>query len=268
MLNFNKLWLKARTYYHLKSLILKGDKISPRAWEVDISHAIGMEHKGDNNNHADAVGGDIQVSIKTVFLKPKILKKSARDFQSKPEKFIGPTYTKKHDYWINGIELVQRRQAITDGNGNTVNESTLSAKEIGELSIQGFKKTHELSYAYYGTKKTYEVIVINGYDCTGYNYLTSIFWDEYKFPDISTMEWKKTTGGVDGYQQINGKYTKTMTRIDGNVPRHATCFKEYKNLLSYENNIHYSVPIPELNEFNEEQIINEINTIENSRENK
>ena len=254
MLKFNIDWFRARLYHNLRSLILTGDKLDSRTLEIELTRALGMEHQGDSNHHADAVGGDVAVSIKTLVLKPHILKhaEKSRDFHTNTEKFIGSNYSRKHDLWTNGIEVVQRRQALD------MDDVNASAEEVGRATLAGFKESQDISHARYGTKHTYEVIAVHGYNRTKDEYLTSVYIDEYKPPNADTMDWRRTISGVDGYQLIDGKYTKVMSRTNGNCPRHATCYKEYKNLIKYTNVTHMAVPIPKQHDFDEAAITKEI----------
>ena len=256
MLTFKLEWLRARIYHNLKSLIIKGDKLDSRTLEIELAHALNMDHCGDKNYHADAVSGDIAVSIKTIGVSPVINKtvEKSKDFHTHPGKFFSPKYTKKHDLWTNGIEVVQRRQALKD-----IDDVNSPAEVVGRATINGFKESQDASHLNYGTKKTYEAIWVHGYNRTKEEYISSIFYDEYQQLNADTMDWRRTISGVDGYQLIDGKSMKVMTRLNGNVPRHATCFKEYKNLISYTNVVSFSVPVPKPHVFDEELLTKEIN---------
>ena len=255
MLKLNINLFRAKLYHRLKSLLIEGDKLDPRTLEFELSRALDMEHKGDTNRNADAINGDIAVSIKTLFLTPKILKnpKNSRDFFTHPEKFLGSKYSKKHDFWTNSIEVLQRRQSLN------MDDVNCPAEEVGRATIAGLKKSQEVSHAYYGTSKTYEAFAVHGYNRNGNEYQTSIYIDEYKALNPDTMDWRRTTNGVDGFQMIDGKYTKVMTRLNGNISYQGTCYKEYKNLLKYTNVIHISVPLPPLHVFDEVAVTKEIN---------
>jgi hypothetical protein len=255
MLNIKLNWLRARIYHNLKSLIIKGDKLDSRTLEIELAHALGMEHHGDKNHHADAVGGNVAVSIKTIGLSPVINKtvERSRDFHTHPDKFFGPKYAKKHDTWTNGIEVVQRRQALKE-----IDDVNAPADVVGRATIDGFKESQEASHLNYGTNQTYEAVWVHGYNRTKDEYISTIYFDEYKQLNPDTMDWRRTISGVDGYQFIDGKMMKVMTRLNGNVPRHATCFKEYKNLTEYNKMVTFAVPMPKPHVFDEEALTSEI----------
>ena len=246
--------LKARIYHSLKSIFTPGGTLPPRLLEYASCEAFGFEHVGDGNFYADGVKGAVQASIKTRTLNPHILKtKTGRNFQSHPALFLGPSQNVKQNKWTNGLEIVQRRQALN------FDDIQASPEEIGAASLSGFLKNVQESFDKYQTTSSQEIIGIHGYDHTGEFYLVSLFWKEYTHIDPTTLSWKKEGSGVSGYMRDNDIDYKIVERINGNSKREATCFKEYKNLLKYENSVKIKVPIPESWPFDKSSILTEIN---------
>jgi hypothetical protein len=238
--------LECRIFHGLKSLLSKGDTLPPRYLEMISCEAFGLTHVGDGNFYADGVGPDsngniVQASVKTRMLNPEILKtKSSRDFISHPKKFLGPRQNKTQNKWWAGLEFVQRRQEVK-------NENKLSPRQIGRRSVVGFLKNIKESTNKFKTNKTYEIIIVHGYNTTGDSYLVNVYWQEFKFPALNTISWASTPNGVDGYDQTN---QIVMHRVRGGAKREATCLKEYKDPTVYTNSVSISVPIPDPWAFN------------------
>jgi hypothetical protein len=233
--------LTYKILHHLKSLPLQHDVLDSRVLEIIICESFGFRHVGDSKYYADGVTSNQQLSVKTIKLNPEIKKrKDSKDFQSHADKFLGPKYIKKHEFWINGPEIVQRRQKL-----DFINDATVSAEKIGTTTLKGFAANIAESLAHFNVKETWEVIVVHGYDKVKKSYIVSLFWKEYEFLDNSKIEWVREKSAVSGYSMINGMRTKICTRINGNSKNKSTCFIEYKNLIGYNNSANISVPIPQ-----------------------
>lgn len=257
-LNLNK--LQARIYHGLKSLLTPGDTLPPRFLEVAICESFDMQHVGDGNFYADGIKEHIQASIKTRMITPHLLKrKEARDFLSNPELFIGPKQNKKQQKVWAGLEIVQRRQALP------FKDATASPNKIGSRTLKEFQKNIEESYNKFKTTQSVEIIGVHGYSKDG-NYIVSLFWDEYKPINPENIEWVREGSSVNGYATIDDKKIIVCERINGNAKREATCYKEYKNLLQINNSKSITVPIPKPWEFNEEDILKEIENYNNGQE--
>ena len=245
--------LRARVFHGLKSLLTPGDTLPPRFLEYSICEAFGLKHVGDGNFYADGVAENIQASIKTRMLNPHSLKrKEGRDFQTHPEKFLGPQVNQKHDRWTAGLEIVQRRQALD------FDDVKATASKIGKETLKKFSENITESFEKYKTTVSQEIIGVHGYDHTGKFYIVSLFWKEYEHVDPDILEWKKEGYGVSGYTKVGDKKHKLVERINGNAKREATCFKEYKDLTKYKNSVQIKLPIPEPWAFNKESILLEI----------
>lgn len=249
-LNVNK--LTARIYHGLKSLLTPGDTLPPRFLEVAICESFDMLHVGDGNFYADGIKGNIQCSIKTRMMTPHLLKrKEGRDFQTYPHLFLGPKRNKKRDKNWAGLEIVQRRQALP------FKDATASPNKVGQETLKEFQKNIQESYNKFKTSISIEIIGVHGYSKDG-NYIVSLFWDEYKSISAANIEWVREGSSVNGYITENDKKIIVCERINGNAKREATCYKEYKNLLTIANSKLLVVPIPQPWEFNEENILKEI----------
>ncbi len=253
VMNFDDQLFKARIYHGLKSLLTPGDTLPPRFLEFAICEGFGMLHVGDGNFYADGVLNDIQASIKTRMLNPHALKrKEGRDFQTHPEKFLGPQHNQKQDKWVYGLEIVQRRQALD------FDDIKATPKKIGAATLKGFKENINESFEKYKTTVSQEIIGVHGYNHSYEHYIISLFWKEYQHLDAETLSWKREGYGVGGYITENKIPYKIMDRVNGNAKREATCFKEYKNLTKYENCIHIKIPVPAPWAFNKDSILLEI----------
>ena len=253
-MQFDESLFKARIFHGLKSLFTSGDTLPPRFLEYAICEAFGLEHVGDGNFYADGVMPGIQASIKTRMLNPHVLKtKQGRDFQNSPLTFLGPHQNVKQNKWTYGMEIVQRRQALD------FDDQKATPDQIGQASIDGFRKNVDESHIKYKTTSSQEIVGIHGYDHTQKCYLVSLFWKEYEYVDPTELEWKKEGYGVSGYLTEDGIEYKVAERIYGNAKREATCFKEYKNLTKYQNTINIKVPIPSPWAFDKDLILAEIN---------
>lgn len=253
-MNFNVDYFKAKIWHGLKMLHSTSDKLEARYLEIAVCEAFGFEHKGDSNYYADGIDtkNQIQISVKTRGLDPHTRKrKPSRDFQKDPEYFLGPHQNKKHDRWTNGIEIVQRRQALP------FNDTIASPEEVGSATISLFCDVIQESYRVYKTNKTYEVIVIHGYNPNNTRYLVNVYYAEYKSLDPNILIFKREGYGVAGYINDSGKLLKVMDRVNGNSKREATCFKEYKNLLNSKV-ISIEIPIPQPHQFNINECLKEI----------
>lgn len=245
--------LRARVFHGLKSLLTPGDTLPPRFLEYSICEAFGLDHVGDGNFYADGVAGDVQASIKTRMLNPHSLKrKEGRDFQTHPDKFLGPQVNQKHDRWTAGLEIVQRRQALE------FDDVKAAAAKIGKETLKKFAENINESFEKYKTSVSQEIIGVHGYDHTGNYYIISLFWKEYQHVDADTLEWKKEGYGVSGYVKVGDKKHKLVERVNGNAKREATCFKEYKNLTKYKNSVHIKLPIPKPWAFDKDAILLEM----------
>ena len=249
--------LTARVFHGLKSLFTSGDTLPPRYLEFAICKAFELEHVGDGNFYADGYSGEVQASIKTRMVGPHVLKtKKGRDFQTNPEKFLGPKENKKQKEWTAGIEIVQRRQHL-----DFKNDSTKPARDVGEQTLTKFLENINESYEKYQTTQSVEIVCIHGYSSDLTSYIVSVFWQEYQPLDSSIITWKRTKNSVVGYQKVDGVAHKVCERVNGNAKREATCFKEFKNLNNYTNSMKISVPIPSPWEFNQETILTEIKNL-------
>jgi hypothetical protein len=218
--------------------------------------SFGMDHVGDGNYYADGVGKDIQASIKTRMMNPHVLKtKDGRDFQSHPDKFLGPQVNQKHDRWTAGVEIVQRRQALD------FDDIAASAEQVGRASLEGFQKNVDESINRYNVTHSYEIIAIHGYSSDLKSYKVSLFWQPYQHLDPEVIEWQRVAYGVWGLVDVGGKKHRIMERINGNAKREATCFKEFKDLNKYKYSVSIEVPIPEPWNFDQEKILTEINNL-------
>jgi hypothetical protein len=249
-LTFDNDLFKARIYHGLKSLLTDGDTLPPRYLEFAICNAFGLKHVGDGNFYADGVDltARVQVSVKTRTLNPNLLKRNdGRDFSTHPDKFLGPQQNKKQGKCWAGLEFVQRRQKIN-------NEAGSEARRIGLLTLRGFRQNIEESKKKFHTNKTYEVLLIHGYNWQQDRYMINIFWQELALPKTKTIIWKHESNGVSGYvdQQI------VMHRVRDGAPRESTCFKEYKNPAKYKHSVSMLVPIPKQWPFNQVKILTEL----------
>lgn len=245
--------LTARVYHGLKSLFNPEDTLPPRYLEHTICKSFGLNHVGDGNFYADGYANDTQVSIKTRMLNPEVLKtKAGRDFQTHPNKFLGPRQNVKQNKWTGGLEIVQRRQALS------FNDTTATPEEIGHATIAGFQSNINESYNKYSTSASYEIVGVHGYNHNKTSYVMSLFWQEYEPLDPAAITWVREGYGVSGYVTIDGIAYKVCERVNGNAKREATCFKEFKNLLKYKNSVSIEVPIPEPWSFDQKAILAEI----------
>lgn len=252
--------LRAKIFHGLKSRQLTYDTLSPRFLEISICESFGFLHVGDSAYYADGIKLDegIQCSIKTRALNPQNLKiKLGRDFQSHPNKFLGPYHIKKHNKWTNGLEIVQRRQQL-----NFINDSVAPADEVGTATIEGFNSNIQQSYQKYNTHTSYEIISAHGYNYNFTSYIISLFWKKYESLNAHDLFWSREGIAVCGYAEFEGTRYKVCERINGNAKREATCFKEYKNLIKFDNQIHLQIPIPNIWEFNKDKILTEMLLIE------
>jgi len=256
-MNLDQNLLKARVFHGLKSLLTPGDTLPPRFLEYSICEAFGMRHVGDGNFYADGVVGTIQASIKTRMLNPDALKrKEGRNFQTHPEKFLGPQVNKTHDRWTAGLEIVQRRQALD------FDDIKATPSKIGTETLKKFVGNITESFEKYNTNISQEIIGVHGYDHTGNFYLVSLFWKEYEHINPKLLEWKREGYGVSGYAKVGEKKHKLVERINGNAKREGTCFKEYKDLTKYSNSISIKLPLPSPWTFDKDIILKEIAQIE------
>lgn len=246
--------LKAKIFHGLKSIQLPGDTLEPRYLEVAICESFNFQHVGDSAFYADGISGQDQLSVKTRMINPNQLKrKDGRDFQTHPEKFLGPQFTQKHNKWTNGLEVVQRRQKL-----NLKNDSTAKPEIVGKETLSGFMSNIVESSDKYDTPNTFEVIGVHGYDKTNNFYIVSLFWKEYEFLDASKIKWVREGYGVSGYIDVSGVMKKICERVNGNAKREATCFKEYKDLTKYQCSANIKLPIPDPWKFDKKSILEEI----------
>jgi hypothetical protein len=246
--------LRAKIFYGLKSLQNRDDTLEPRYLEIAVCESFGFIHVGDSSFYADGILNTDQASVKTRALSPHQLKtKENRDFQSHPEKFLGPQVNQKHNRWTNGLEIVQRRQKL-----NLENDSTADPKIIGQESISGFLLNIDESKKKFNTQNTYEVIVAHGYDRTKNYYILSLFWQEYEPLDFEKINWVREGYGVSGYITVEGISKKICERVDGNAKREATCFKEYKDVTKYKNSANIKIPLPDPWKFDKNSVLEEI----------
>lgn len=246
---------KTKVFHGLKSLQCIGDTLEPRYLEIVICESFGFKHVGDSSYYADGIKNDNQISVKTRMINPHVLKtKEGRDFQSNPEKFLGPQVNQKLNKWTAGLEIVQRRQKL-----DSINDSTEEPETIGKETLEKFLLNINESHAKYQTCNTYEIIGVHGYDPTKKYYLVSLFWKEYQPLDYSKIQWLREGYGVSGYSTINGVQQKICERVNGNAKREATCFKEYKNLIEYNCSVNIKLPLPEPWKFDKNAILEELN---------
>lgn len=250
--------LRAKLFHHLATLPSPGDTLEPRTLEIIISEAFGARHVGDANYYADGIKGTTQISIKTRKMVPHILKTAgaSRDFQSHPQLFLGQHTNHKRQRHTAGVEIVQRRQALD------LNDETAPAPKVGQATLEGFRSVIQESYDHYGTTSTVEVVAIHGYDRTLKRYIASLFWQEYQPLDPDDITWARETGSVTGNVTIGGQQVKVFERVNGNSPREATCFKEYKNLIAYQNSRLVGVPLPQPRAFDQRALLQEIQQLE------
>jgi hypothetical protein len=247
--------LKAKIFHGLKSLHSGDDTLNSRYLEIVISECFNFKHVGDSAYYADGVNNTSQLSIKTRTLQPDVPKrKQGRDFQSNPEKFLGPQINTKHQKWTNGLEIVQRRQQV-----DFQNDSTAPADVVGNATLISFKKNINESLAKYRVTDTWEVICVHGYDKTKKYYLVSLYWKEYEFLNPECINWLREKNGVSGYMNIDNVSKKICERINGNAKREATCFKEYKDLTKYKCSANIKLPLPDPWQFDKQAILEEIN---------
>ena len=249
--------LEARIYHNLKSLLSMEDTLPSRSLEVAICESFGFTHVGDGNFYADGICGNIQASVKTRKLEPHILKrKDGRNFQSHPDVFLGTHTNKKQKKEWDGIEIVQRRQALE------FDEMLLTPDQIGLATLDGFHQNVLDSYAKFNTTESIEIIGIHGYNHTKNSYIMSVFWDEYKFRNPQDIKWARNGNGIDGYDINTNRIV--VTRVDGNAKRESTCFKEHKDLTKYIHSAKIELPIPDPWLFNKDAILAEINNRNNN----
>lgn len=252
-LTYNEPLLSALIYHNLKTRNSDLDTVQPRTLEKIIADGFGLRHTGDESYYADGVLNNIQVSTKTRRFDPTILKRnSSRDFITNPEKFLGPKYIPKYDIWENGVQIVQRRQALP------FDDISASAEEVGKASLEGFYSNVQESYNRYNTDTSYEVVAVHGFSINPNYYILRLFWQPYVYLDNASIEWVREKNKVVGYQNIDNKRYKIAERINGNANREATCFIEYKNLLSYEKSAIIKTPIPKMHDFELNTTLEEI----------
>jgi hypothetical protein len=257
-MNFDQNLFEARIFHGLKSLLDKGDTLPPRYLEFAVCGAFGLKHVGDGNFYADGVDSICQASVKTRMLNPNILKtKFGRDFKTHPEKFLGPRQNKKQGKWWAGVEFVQRRQKVDNEPGST-------ARRIGLLTLRGFRQNIAESKKKFRVNKTYEVLLIHGYNWQCNRYMVNVYWQELLLPKTKSIVWKKETGGVDGYVEVGSTSQIVMHRVKDGAPREATCFKEYKDPTKYKHSVSISVPIPEQWPFDQQAILAELQHLKES----
>lgn len=246
--------LKAKIFHGLKSLQSVGDTLEYRYLEVTICESFGFLHVGDSAYYADGIKDSNQLSVKTRMINPHFLKtKEGRDFQSNPEKFLGPQINQKQNKWTNGLEIVQRRQKL-----NLKNDVTAKPDVVGKETLDGFLLNINQSSEKYKTSNTYEVIGVHGYDKTKKYYIVSLFWKQYEFLDHTKIKWVREGYGVSGYIDVDGTLKKVCERINGNAKREATCFKEYKDLTKYVLSANIKLPLPDPWKFDKKSILEEI----------
>lgn len=259
-MNFNQDLFRAKIFHGLKSLLSSGDTLPPRFLEISVCDAFGFIHVGDSTFYADGVKEHMQMSIKTRMINPHILKtKTGRDFQSHPATFLGPHQNVKQNKWTAGLEIVQRRQQL-----DFKNDSTESPKKVGLSTLDGFDANINESYKKFNTTASHEVIVAHGYSRNKSSYIVSLFWQEYQLLNPKQITWIREGSSVAGYSLVDGVSKKICERINGNAKREATCFKEYKDLTKYNHSASVSLPLPDPWEFNQNEILAEINLKENN----
>ena len=126
------------------------------------------------------------------------------------------------------------------------------------LTLRGFRQNILESKKKFCINKTYEVLLIHGYNWQRNRYLVNVYWQELTLPKTKDIIWKQEAGGVDGYVEVNGTSQIVMHRVRDGAPREATCFKEYKDPTKYKHSASISVPIPEQWPFNQEFILAEL----------
>lgn len=242
-------------FYGLKSRVTNVDALPPRNLEVFICKAFGLKHVGDGNFYADGVDSTTQVSIKTRMLNPDRLKtKTGRDFNTHPEKFLGPRQNKTQGKWWAGVEFVQRRQKID-------NEPGSIARRIGLLTLRGFRQNIAESKKKFQTTKTYEVLVIHGYNWRNDRYMINVYWQEQSLPKSKDITWHHEANGINGCVDVDGTTQIVMHRVRDGAPREATCFKEYKDPTKYKHSASISVPIPDPWPFDRKTVRAELNNL-------
>lgn len=269
-MQIDKDFFTAKMYHGLKSLLVPGDRLPARFLEYSVCDAFGMTPKGDGNYYADGVkynvptGLDlddfknIQASIKTVGLKPDILKNKdeSRDFRTHSDKFLGYQFNVKHESATNGIQIIQRRQAVP------VEDEVAEPALVGELAIKGFGENITESSNKFGTDASYEIIVVHGYNRDMSRYMANVYWQPYNMPDYITMSWKREKSSVVGYHtiKIDGKdwTVKVCERVNGNSKRLSTNFIEYKNPTNYKFSAEFTMPIPKPWDFDKDTILKEM----------
>lgn len=252
-LTCNTAHLEARIFHGLKSLFNVEDTLPPRYLEYAICQSFGLKHVGDGNFYADGYVDNIQASIKTRMFNPDILKtQKGRDFQTHPDKFLGPHQNVKQNKWTAGVEIVQRRQALD------FDDVAADAAHVGIETLKGFNLNIEESHKRYNTDITCEIISAHGYNHNKKCYIMSVYWQQYQTLDPTHITWVREGYGVSGYATVGRHQHKIVERVNGNAKREATCFKEYKNLTKYTNSVSIEVPIPEQWNFDQETILTEI----------
>jgi hypothetical protein len=259
MINCNQKHLTARVYHGLKSLFSPEDTLPPRYLEHAICKSFDLHHVGDGNFYADGYRDDVQVSVKTRMLNPDVLKtKDGRDFQTHPDKFLGSQHNKKQNKRTGGLEIVQRRQALN------FDDIKATPKKVGKATLEGFQTNVDESYKKYNTTNSFEIVGVHGYNHNKTAYIISLFWQEYEPLDATAITWVREGYGVSGYVTVEKIKYKVCERVNGNAKREATCFKEYRNLNKYKHSVNIEVPIPEQWNFNETEILTEINNLKAS----
>jgi hypothetical protein len=259
ILNCNQDHITARVFHGLKSLFNLEDTLPPRYLEYAICKSFDLHHVGDGNFYADGYRDNIQVSIKTRMLNPDVLKtKTGRDFQTHPDKFLGPHQNVKQNKWTAGLEIVQRRQALE------FDDVAATANKIGQATIDGFQSNVDESYKKYNTTQSFEIVGVHGYNHNKTAYIISLYWQEYQPLDAGQISWIREGYGVSGYATINNIKYKVCERVNGNAKREATCFKEFKNLNKYQHSVNIQVPIPDPWNFDQTAILTEINHLKGS----
>jgi len=261
-MQFNNKLFEAKIYHGLKSLLTDGDTLPPKYLEFAVCNAFGLTHVGGANFYADGVDSTVQVSVKTRMLNPARLKtKAGRDFSTHPEIFLGSRQNKKQGWCWAGVEFVQRRQKID-------NEPGSLARRVGLLTLRGFRQNIAESKKKFRTDKTYEVLLIHGYNWQQNRYMVSVYWQELALPKTKSITWKHEMSGVNGYVEVDGKPQIVMHRVRDGASREATCFKEYKDPTKYKHSASISVPIPDPWPFDQETILAELHNLkENSHVN-
>jgi hypothetical protein len=243
--------LEARIFHGLKSLLVEKDTLPPRYLEYVLCEAFGLRHVGDSNDYADGVDSTCQASVKTRMLSPEIKKSTVKDFATHPDKFMGVSQNKKQGWRWPGLEFVQRRQEIP-------NEETVSADYIGKKSVWGFMKKIVKSKRKFKVKKTYEILLVHGYNWKYNRYMVNVYWEELSFPKFNSITWQRTRDGVNGCIDIDGLPHIVMHRVRGGLKRQGTCFKEFKNPTKYKHSVNISVPIPERWPFDKTTVLAEL----------